>query len=707
MVFCSCGLSAVSDPRPSAKIRGLIVLETSLHHTRLISAMLLFVLLTLFAGTNVTKGQNMSAQEKPKVRAPEITGGRGWLNTDKPLSLEALKGKVVLLDFWTYGCINCIHIIPDLKKLEAKYPNQLVVIGVHSAKFENEKDTENIRRIILRYELEHPVYNDADFKVWQSYSVRAWPTQVLIDPAGYIIGGVSGEGNYDLIDHVVAKAVTDFRKRGELNEEPLKLTLERAKVGDLPLAFPGKVLADAGGDRLFIADSNHNRIVITKLDGTLVETIGTGERGATNGAFDKASFYRPQGLALDGDSLYVADTENHLVRRIDLKARMVYTAAGTGQQSREYFRQGRGETIELSSPWDLQLVGRQLFITMAGTHQIWKLELDKNEVSTFAGSGREARQDGPLLEAGFAQPSGITSDGKRLYIADSESNIIRAIDPISGKVETLAGGDLFEFGDEDGAGDDVRLQHPLGVYALGDKILIADTYNHKIKELDPKSHSVRTVLGTGKPGQSDGDSASFYEPAGLTSANGKLYVADTNNHAVRVIDLKTKKTSTLKITGLEPPATAKTENDEGAPNAEETKVATQRVRADTKGTLIVNVELPKGYHLNPMAPQRYRVSVENGPAQIGFFSTSVTGVTGHDRGVQESAKNLKLPLSIPFQTHKSGSAELRVLLTAFYCREDNTGTCRIKTLVWRVPVDITGDAAASNEIKVQGRLTAE
>ncbi|HEY8412049.1 MAG TPA: thioredoxin-like domain-containing protein, partial [Pyrinomonadaceae bacterium] len=273
----------------------------------------------------------MSAQDRARVRAPEIQGGRGWLNTDKPLSLAALKGKVVLLDFWTYGCINCIHIIPDLKKLEAKYANQLVVIGIHSAKFQNEKETENIRRIILRYEIEHPVYNDSEYAVWQSYGVRAWPTQVLIDPAGYVVGGVSGEGNYEVIDQTVAKLVDDFRKRGELNEEPLKLVLERAKVGDLPLAFPGKIVADAASDRLFIADSNHNRVVITKLDGSLVETIGTGERGAADGEFAKASFYRPQGLALAGGSLYVADTENHLIRRIDLKQRTVETIAGTGK----------------------------------------------------------------------------------------------------------------------------------------------------------------------------------------------------------------------------------------------------------------------------------------------------------------------------------------------------------------------------------------
>ncbi len=667
---------------------------------------------------NLLKGPVMSIQEKARVRAPEIIGGRGWLNTDKPLSLAALKGKVVLLDFWTYGCINCIHIIPDLKKLEAKYPNQLVVIGVHSAKFENEKETENIRRIILRYELEHPVYNDAEFKVWQSYGIRAWPTQILIDPAGYVLGSVSGEGNYELIDQVVGKVVTEFRSRGELNEEPLKLTLERAKVGDLPLAFPGKIFADQKSDRLFIADSNHNRIVITKLDGTLIDTIGNGTAGATDGSYEKASFYRPQGIALErgsllgvprGDTLYVADTENHLIRRVDLMAKTVDTIAGTGKQSLDHFQQGPGRTVALSSPWDLQLVGRQLYITMAGPHQIWRMDLEKEEVSTFAGSGREARKDGSLLEAGFAQPSGITSDGRRLYVADSESNIIRAIDPAGSLVETLVGGDLFDFGDKDGMGDNVRLQHPLGVVAIGDKILIADTYNHKIKELDVKQRSVKTFLGSGKPGQADGASPSFYEPGGLSVANARLYVADTNNHAIRVIDLKTKATSTLNIKGLEPPASSANglaENESG-PNAEEIKLARQVLRAGNEAALVAQVELPPGYHLNPSASQRYRVSVESGPEQLGLRSETGSGPIGRDKVVSRSLKNLQLPLRIPVRTFEPGKAELRLQLTLFYCREDNTGTCRIKTLLWRVPVEVKNDASGPSEINVQGKLTAD
>jgi DNA-binding beta-propeller fold protein YncE len=654
-----------------------------------------YVVLTIFL-ILMAQGVFMSVQEKARVRAPEITGGRGWLNTDKPLSLAALKGKVVLLDFWTYGCINCIHIIPDLKKLEAKYANQLVVIGVHSAKFQNEKETENIRRIILRYEIEHPVYNDSEYAVWQSYGVRAWPTQVLIDPAGYIIGGVSGEGNYDVIDQAIAKVVEDFRKKGELNEEPLKLVLERAKVGDLPLAFPGKILADANRDRLFIADSNHNRIVITKLDGTLVETVGTGDAGAADGPFDKATFYRPQGMALAGDNLYVADTENHLIRRVDLKSRTVETIAGTGQQSREYFKAGPARSVALSSPWDLQLDGRVLYIAMAGPHQIWQMDLEKNEVSTFAGSGREARLDGPLLDSGFAQPSGIAIDGKNLYVADSESNIIRAIDIVGGKVETIVGGDLFEFGDVDGSGDDVRLQHPLGLISFGDKLLIADTYNHKIKQLDPKRETVTTLFGTGKPGQQDGTSPSFYEPGGLALANDKLYVADTNNHAIRVVDLKTKRASTLRINGLTPPAKNMQALESAVgPNAEEVKTAAQKLRAGAGAFLQIDVDLPAGYHLNPLAPQRYRISVDGKSLAIDESHASRT------------AKDLKLPLRIPINTTAAGPGTVRAQVTLFYCREDNTGTCRIKTLVWQVPVEVTSDTNAPTEVKLQGKLTAD
>jgi thiol-disulfide isomerase/thioredoxin len=644
----------------------------------------------------------MSLPQQGRVRAPELSGGRSWLNTDKPLSIDALKGKVVLLDFWTYGCINCIHIIPDLKRLEARYPNNLVVIGVHSAKFDNEKETENIRRIILRYEIEHPVVNDADFNIWKSYAVSAWPTQVLIDPAGYVVGAVRGEGNYEVLDDAISKTIEEFRRRGELNEQPLKVALERAKVGDLPLAFPGKVLADEKTDRLYIADSNHNRIVVAKLDGTFIEAIGTGARGSSDGAFESATLYRPQGMALDNDSLYVADTENHLIRRLDLKARRVETIAGTGKQMEEYDQKGAARSISLNSPWDLQLVGRTLYIAMAGPHQIWKLDLEKQEISTFAGSGREARLDGDALQAGFAQPSGLATDGKTLFVADSESNIIRAIDLASSapQVRTLAGGDLFEFGDRDGRGDDVRLQHPLGLALLDGRVLIADTYNHKLKQLDPQGGTVKTLFGTGKPGQADGAQASFYEPGGLSIAGDKLYVADTNNHAVRVVDLRTRQAATLKLKGLQPPSLSLTQADEAAsasPNSEEIRLAPQRLRAQSEGALIVDVKLPTGYHLNATAPQRYQISVEGDAPRLALESNAKTATT-------RVAKDLQLPLRIPLRALEAGAGALRIQFTLYYCREDNTGTCHIKTLVWRAPVEVTADTTAPREIKAQGEI---
>jgi thiol-disulfide isomerase/thioredoxin/DNA-binding beta-propeller fold protein YncE len=629
----------------------------------------------------------MAVQEKSRIRAPELTGHHGWLNTDRPLTLSALRGKVVLLDFWTYGCINCMHIIPDLKRLEKKYPNELVVIGVHSAKFENEKDTENIRRIILRYEIEHPIVNDSDFAIWKAYAVDAWPTRYLIDPAGYIIGRLSGEGGYDVLDGAISQTIEEFRKRGELNEQPLKLVLEKAKVGDLPLAFPGKVLADARTDRLFIADSDHNRIVVTKLDGTLVNTIGTGAHGANDGPFDRATFFRPQGMVLDGETLYVADTENHLIRAVDLKSKTVKTIAGTGRQSLERGQSGPARSVALNSPWDLELAGRTLYIAMAGPHQIWKLDLDKDEISTFAGSGREARADGPVDDAAFAQPSGLATDGRTLYVSDAEANIIRAIDLETKEVRTLVGGDLFDFGDKDGRGDDVRLQHPLGLSRWNDQLLIADTYNHKIKLLDPAARRVKTFAGLGKPGQQDGASASFYEPGGLTVAGDKLYVADTNNHAIRVVDLTTKEARTLQIKGLQPPTVGQAAAAETAPNADELTLPTQKLRAGD-ASVSINIELPSGYHLNPDAPQRYSVAVEvDGEKKLAAMPIKQTG------------KNLSLPLRILIRIG-AGSAVVHGSFTFVYCREDNTGTCRIKTAAWRVPVEVVASADAPNEIRL-------
>jgi DNA-binding beta-propeller fold protein YncE len=630
-----------------------------------------------------------SVKAQAKVRAPELSGARSWLNTDKPLSIAGLRGKVVLLDFWTYGCINCIHIIPDLKKLEAKYANNLVVIGVHSAKFTNEGDTENIRQIILRYGIEHPIANDADFKIWEQYAVNAYPTQVIIDPAGYVIGAAVGEGYAEGVDKLIGTTVEDFRKKGLLDEKPLKFALERARVGDLPLAFPGKVLADAVSGRLFISDSNHNRIVVTDLNGKFIETIGSGKAAATDGDFALAGFNRPQGLALDGSRLYVADTENQRIRLVDLLTRKVSTIAGTGRLEDFTGEGGAALKTGLRSPWDLSLVGKNLYIAMAGSHQIWRMDLEKNVLAPYAGTRVEARIDGKLALAAFSQPSGIASDGKNLFVADSEANIIRQIDFQKETVETLVGGDLYIFGDTDGEGDDVRLQHPLGVTLYDDKVLIADTYNHKIKLLDAANQTVKTFLGTGKSGQTDGKTPTFYEPAGLSIAGEKLYVADTNNHAIRVVDLPTKTVSTLRIEGLKPPVETKNETENFSPNLKENKTEIKEIAAGALNSISVQIKLPDGFHLNPNAPNRYEISTDDGQ------KVKIAG------GAQKFSQ---LPLNIPLPPIRTGSANVKVKLTVYYCREDNTGACLIKTLVWQIPLRVSTAKTAAGVIELKETL---
>src|SRR5579859_4163026 len=192
-----------------------------------------------------------------RVAAPEFPTGLQWLNTDRPLTLKELRGKVVVIDFWTYCCINCMHIIPDLKKLEAKYRKELVVIGVHSAKFTNEKDTENIRQAIRRYEIEHPVINDKDLAVWNLYGANSWPTVLLIDPDGNVVGGKGGEGIFEPFDQAIAAVIKEFDAKGKINREPLKLSLEKDRAAKTVLSYPGKIAADPKGERLFISDSDN------------------------------------------------------------------------------------------------------------------------------------------------------------------------------------------------------------------------------------------------------------------------------------------------------------------------------------------------------------------------------------------------------------------------------------------------------------------
>lgn len=497
--------------------------------------------------------EKAGAQEKArpeKVAAPDFDGGVAWLNTAKPISIKDLKGKIVLLDFWTLCCINCIHTLPDLAKLEKKYANELVVIGVHSAKFENEKETESIRKAISRYEIKHPVVNDANMKIWRTYGVNSWPTLVLLDSEGNFVAKGSGEGLHDAVDLAIAKLVKSGRENKTLNEKPIDFgqTVEKASS---PLYFPGKVLADAESKRIFIADSTNHRLIITDLEGKGIAAVGkSGKPGFKDGNYADAMFDDPQGMALMGDDLYLADRKNHLIRKIDLKKQTVSTVAGTGKQGHDRDTGGVATLVGLNSPWDLLRKGDTLFIAQAGHHQIWTLDLKFKKLEPYAGNGRENLRDGPLPSSNFAQPSGLTTDGTSLFVADSEISAIRSL-PLDGKgnVKTLVGLGLFEFGDIDGIGDEVRIQHALGVAWHEGLIYIADTYNSKIKTLDPKTRECKSFLSSTKTGWMGGPM--FNEPAGISIAGGKIYIADTNAHRIQVADLKSKEVTTLKLSGVD------------------------------------------------------------------------------------------------------------------------------------------------------------
>jgi thiol-disulfide isomerase/thioredoxin len=509
------------------------------------------------AGAQEKTGAEDKKPQRRALAAPELDGGTAWLNTAGPLRLKDLRGKVVVLDFWTLCCINCIHTLPDLAKLEKKYPNELVIIGVHSAKFDNEKDTASIRKAILRYEISHPVVNDSRRAIWDAYDAESWPTLMLIDPEGNLVARGNGEGLYEALDRAIADQIKIAKEKKTLNEKPLKFELARyQETGASPLFFPGKILVDSGSKRIFIADSTHHRVVITDLEGKKIAIVGAGVPGYVDGEFAKAKFDDPQGMALKGDILYLADRKNHAIRELDLKAQTVKTIAGTGKQGRDRDGNGPAQKISLNSPWDLLLQGDQLYIAMAGHHQIWTLDLKKGVIGVFAGSGRETRRDGDLDRSCFAQPSGLTTDGKNLYVADSETSSVRVLQlDGKGEVKTLVGQGLFDFGDIDGEGDGVRLQHALGVAFHDGLLYVADTYNSKLKVLDPVKRTCKTFLG----GEGDGwlGTPVFSEPAGICYADGKLYLADTNAHRIRVVDLKSKVVSTLKLQGVEAPNQAK------------------------------------------------------------------------------------------------------------------------------------------------------
>ncbi|HSG72168.1 MAG TPA: NHL domain-containing thioredoxin family protein, partial [Planctomycetaceae bacterium] len=540
---------------------------------------------------------------------------------------------------------------------------------------------------IVRYEIEHPVINDAEMLVWRKFGARAWPTVVLLDPEGNYCGYLSGEGNREILDTVIGKLVDYHRQKGTLDETPVRFDLEREKQPPTPLKYPGKLLADVPGNRLFISDSNHNRIVIASLEGELIDIVGTGQIGLADGGYDEVQFDHPQGMDLVGDVLYVADTENHAIRTIDLKQKTVATLAGTGEQSRTRIPGGPIKTLPLNSPWTVKHVDGTLYIAMAGPHQIWSHELGSNTIQIFSGTGREDIIDGPHDQSAFAQTSGIATDGKFLYVCDSEGSSIRqvAIDP-KGQVTTLVGEHdlpqgrtLFEFGDVDGKGTEARLQHPLGIEYRDGKLFVADTYNHKIKIVEIAKKSSTTWLGDGTRGNRL-DPVRFSEPSGLALAGDRLFIADTNNHRVLVADVDSGKITPFEVKGLKPPVKPKTVAKAGPGDLKDV-VDVPAATFDSAAASIdfgVNLTFPEGFKRNIEFPMTWRVNVEGEQTLIAEETLGVR----HEPQVDDSGL---VRISVPLKSAE-GKATLLVTLSYGYCRDGKGGVCKLGTTTWKVPV---------------------
>lgn len=460
-----------------------------------------------------------------RVRAPELNG-RGWLNTGgRSLRLADLRGRFVLLDFWAFCCINCLHVLDELRPLEQKNADELVVVGVHSPKFVHEADPDALAAAVERYEVGHPVLDDPELTAWQAYTARAWPTLVLVDPEGYVVGQFSGEGHAHAIDALVTRLREEHLVRGTLQPGDSPYVPPPAHAGDLE--FPAKAVLLRGGTFL-VADAGHHGLVELAPDAaTVVRRIGSGERGLADGPPGLARFNEPNGLCLlpadvardVGYEVVVADTVNHALRAVRLSDGAVRTVAGDGRQ---LFPGSPGSPGALSSPWDVVWWRDRVWVAMAGVHQLWTFEPRTGVAEPAAGTAHEGLLDGALADAWFAQTSGLAAAEQRLWIADSETSSVRYVE--DGEVHTLVGSGLFDFGFRDGPAAEALLQHPLGVTSLPDgSVAVCDTYNGAVRRI---ADGVVTTLATG-----------LAEPSGAVVAGDVLVVVESAAHRLTRVGL--------------------------------------------------------------------------------------------------------------------------------------------------------------------------
>lgn len=459
-----------------------------------------------------------------RLPAPEFPAGLEWVNVSEPPMLAGLRGRVVLLWFWTCDNANCWNLLPDLAWLESRHHDGLTVIGIHTPKYPQQRDAGAVLKAVNRLGIHHAVASDPDFALWQRYGIDAWPTAVLIDAEGLIAEVVPGEGRRRDLDQWITRLLDEAAER-DLREYGPSVPASRPEPR-MPLAFPGKLLV--ADNLLFIADSGHHRVLECTHEGRILRQFGSGDPGFWDGRNSDCGFNDPQGMAIRDDMLYVADRGNHAVRRIRLYGGEVETVLGTGHPGRERPRDAEALQTPVGLPTDLAMVADSLYVASAAQNQIWQLDPARGRVGMFAGSGQLGLEDGHGLDAAFGQPSGLAASGLQLLVADAATSAIRLVRLADARVSTFIGTGAWEFGDAAGGRDTARLQNPLAI-ALDPRgiVFIADSYNHRIKALSMKTGVLRPLNINYR----------FNEPGGLAVGGGALWVANTNVHEVVRIDL--------------------------------------------------------------------------------------------------------------------------------------------------------------------------
>lgn len=593
------------------------------------------------------------------LQAVEFPANAEWVNTGTPLTMEDLRGRYVLLDFWTYGCINCYHMVPNLNELHARYEGGLVVVGVHSAKFSHESETENIQQAVQRYDIRYPVLNDAEMVLWQAYMVPGWPTILLFDPDGNVVGGHVGEWQLEMITTLMDQLLA-----GEAAElPPLPRELQIAGSPKLPptvLRFPEGVYWDQTDELLYISDTGNNRVIAVDVaSGEVSAVYGDGVAGFNDGNGLQARFRRPRGIARLGDAVYVADTDNHAIRRIDISDDSVTTVA-----------RGDLHTIQgLRSPWGLAADQDVLYIANAGEHQVWTYDPGSGKAELFAGSGIEGVRDGPVESAEFAQPSGLFVSEQTLWVADPESSAVRSIALGRREVTTAVGTGLFDFGDRDGPVEEALLMHAADVAVFDGAAIVLDTYNNKVKRI---SDGVVTTLPI----------SGLNEPTALTVQGERLWIADTNNHRIVSVSGYGGAVDPLRVSP-------------GISGSRRMLSVQQNLGTSSLELLLT---LPRGYKLN-----------EGSPNTVAVWNPDGREYAMRVESTAAETETVRIPWSdlVAAEVIDQGSARqsVQVELWLYYCEREDETVCLFDGATYTVAIEDT--PAAEGPATIEHRVGQE